>query len=211
MISVVLLAIVDVLLATLFLLKSNWTKASWLTATSDFHFCTTSVDLWFTAISRFSLISGAIFGIRLNTTQGRARLRLSRKPIYCISFGIVVYVLAKFLASTECVEAHSSKVWFWLFLGHTALFSLTFSWSWWVMGRGALLKTELVVNKDQEVGSVLGSSSSESDNESVDSEDSSSERFVHDLMSHHCSLVINAKCSITLNKTMNTPQNLLPF
>ena len=178
---VVLLNIVDVLLGTLLLLKSKWTLKSWQNATADLKFCTCTIDLWFIAISRFALIIGAVFGVRLNPIQGRARLRLSRRPIFLLSFGIIVYVLIKFLSSTECVQEHSSKVWLWLFFGHTCLFSFNLSWSWWVLSRGSLEQPVLAVNSDREVGSVLepegSASQSDSDDESVDSDDNSDTRL----------------------------------
>jgi hypothetical protein len=90
---VVLLNLVDVLLGTLLLLKSKWTLKSWQNATADLKFCTCTIDLWFIAISRFALIIGAVFGVRLNPIQGRARLRLSRRPIFLLSFGGILRLL----------------------------------------------------------------------------------------------------------------------
>ena len=172
----------DILLATLLLLKSKWTVNSWLSATEDLNFCTCRIDLWFIAIGRFALIIGALFGIRLSPIRGHARLRLSRRPIYILSFGIIVYVLIKFLLSTECEQEHSFKVWLWCFFGHTCLFSLNLSWSWWTLSRAPLQQPVMIINENQEVGSLLeqdgSTSQSDSDDESIDSDDSSNDRYV---------------------------------
>jgi hypothetical protein len=175
--------LLDILLATLLLLKSKWTLKSWLNATADLDFCTCTIDLWLISISRFALITGAVLGRRLNPSNSHARLRLSRRPVFILSFGIIVYVLIKFLLSTECTQEHSLKVWLWCFLGHTCLFSLNLSWSWWTLSKKpALQRPVVVVNVNQEVGSVLdqdeSASQSDSDDESSDSGDSSNDRFV---------------------------------
>ena len=179
---VVILHVLDVLLASLLLLKSKWTSKSWQNATADLTFCTCTIDLWFIAISRFAIMIGAIVGLKVNSAQGLARLKLSRRPIFCLSFAAIVYVLGKFLASTECSQDHSSKVWLWLFFGHTCLFSLNFSWNWWSLGKASIQEPTLVVNADQEIGVMLDRERSrlkaDSDDESVDSDDSSHDRFV---------------------------------
>ena len=180
---VVLLHILDVLVASLLLLKAKWASKSWLNATSDLNFCTCTIDMWLIAISRFAMMIGAIVGLKVNTVQGQARLRLSRRPIFCLSFASIVYVLGKFLASTECTQDHSSKVWLWVFFGHTCLFSMIFSWNWWTLGKISIQGPALVVNAEQEISVMLDNERSRtesySDDESVNSDASSHDRFVH--------------------------------
>lgn len=179
---VISLNFLDVALATLFLLKSNFSWKSWQNASADLTFCSFTVDLWCITICRFALIFGAIFGLKVNPVQGSARLKLSRRPIYCLAFAIIVYVLSKFLASTECMLGNDSKMWLWLFFGQTCMFSLVFSWCWWVLGNESPQHPLLVINADEEAGSlmedVVSTSSSDSDSESTNSDDSGNVRFV---------------------------------
>ena len=172
-----ILNILDFILATLLLFKSKWTVDSWLNATADLNFCKCTVDLWLIAVFRLALITGATIGIRINLIHGPARLKLSKKPIFCFSFGIIVYVLIKFLVSTECPQEHSSKIWLWLFFAQTCLFSIIFSWSWWFLGKHAVESPVLTVNADQEIESIPREqglmSNSDSDDESNDSDSSS--------------------------------------
>ena len=179
---VLLMCSFDIVLSTIILLNFKFTERSWLVSTSNFEFCSSSLDLWLLGVIRFTLILGAALGLTKNRRDGVARLKLSRTPIFLISFGIIIYVIVKFLSTTECVLSKSTKIWLWSFHGHSVLFSIGLSCSWWVLGKargpGTLRHPVVAVNGDQEVGSVLGrepllSTQKDSDNESNCSSDSS--------------------------------------
>ena len=169
----------DIVLSTIILLNFKFSERSWLASTSNFEFCSSSLDLWLLGLIRFTLTLGAVLGLTKNRRDGVARLKLSRRPIFSISFGIIIYVIVKFLSTTECVLSKTTKIWLWSFHGHSVLFSIGLSCSWWVLGKaGTLRYPVVVVNGDQEVGSVLGrepllSTQKDSDNESNCSSDSS--------------------------------------
>lgn len=163
----------DIMLATLLLFRTKWTLHSWLVAVSDLNFCTTLIDLWLLAISRFALIAGAVIGTKMNPAKSCLRLRRCRRIIFFLTFGIVVYDLVKLLASTECGQTHRKKRFFWLFLGHTFFFSVVMSWNWWMLGKPHIVSGQtLSVNADHEVCPVLNedSCSSISDDESESDE-----------------------------------------
>lgn len=151
---IVLFSLLDIILSTLLLLNFKWTETSWKTETSSFVFCTSSFDLWLLGCVRISLILGALFGSRKNRKEGWSRLKLCRRPVYCLSYGMMVYAVVKLLASTECVLSETSKIYLWSFLAHTVVFSLGFSWSWRALGKRNFARPVMVVNSDQEVGSV---------------------------------------------------------
>lgn len=186
----VFISLLDSVTSTVLFLNFKWTKHSWISATSNFEFCTSTLDLWLLSWMRFTLTVGAVLGLQKNIQDGLSRLKLFRRPIFILTFGIIVYVIVKFLCSTECARSKASTVWLWSFLGQSVLFSLGLSWSWWVLGKGTFRHPVLVINSDEEVGPVLERETQWSSDMDSESSNSSSDGSENRLVAVTCYFLI---------------------
>ena len=146
----ILCAIVDVLLSGVLLIHGK--DISTLNQLHDFKFCSSVFDLWILSLVRSCTILGASFGVLFAKRKMDAVSRinhLSKPWLYC-GVGVVIFVVGKFLLSTECSLESSSKIWLWAFMGWT-VGSTVMAYGLWYL----LCKIKFSsMSTEQEIGSI---------------------------------------------------------
>ena len=146
----ILCAIVDVLLSGVLLIHGK--DISTLNQLHEFKFCSCVFDLWILSLARSCTIFGASFGVLFAKRKMDAVSRINhlRKPwLYC-GVGVVIFVVGKFLLSTECRLESSSKIWLWAFMGWT-VGSTVMAYGLWYL----LCKIKFSsMSTEQEIGSI---------------------------------------------------------
>ncbi|XP_031572026.1 ATP-binding cassette sub-family B member 9-like [Actinia tenebrosa] len=103
---------IDLFVSTVFLI--HWDDFSQLSS-NNYKFCTSAFDLWVIALSRCVIILGAVVGFLRNKRDAIPRIASSVKPMGYFQGAIVIFLVVKFLMSTECHLEKTSKIWLWGF------------------------------------------------------------------------------------------------
>ena len=147
----VLCAVVDVLLSGVLLIRGK--DISTLNQRLQLNeFCSSVFDLWILSLVRSCTILGASFGVLFAKRKMDAvsRIKHLRKPwLYC-GIGVVVFVVGKFLLSTECSLDSSSKIWLWAFMGWTVSSTLMANGLWYLLCKIKFSS----ISTEQEIGSI---------------------------------------------------------
>ena len=147
----VLCAIVDVLLSGVLLIRGK--DISTLNQRLQLNeFCSSVFDLWILSLVRSCTILGASFGVLFAKRKMDAvsRIKHLRKPwLYC-GIGVVVFVVGKFLLSTECSLDSSSKIWLWAFMGWTVSSTVMANGLWYLLCKIKFSS----ISTEQEIGSI---------------------------------------------------------
>ena len=146
-----LCAVVDVLLSGVLLIRGK--DISTLNQRLQLNeFCSSVFDLWILSLVRSCTILGASFGVLFAKRKMDAvsRIKHLRKPwLYC-GIGVVVFVVGKFLLSTECSLDSSSKIWLWAFMGWTVSSTLMANGLWYLLCKIKFSS----ISTEQEIGSI---------------------------------------------------------
>ena len=147
----ILCAIVDVVLSGVLLIRGK--DISTLNQRLQLNeFCSCVFDLWILSLVRSCTILGASFGVLFAKRKMDAvsRIKHFRKPwLYC-GIVVVVFVVGKFLLSTECRMDSNSKIWLWAFMGWT-VGSTAMAYGLWYL----LCKIKFSsISTEQEIGSI---------------------------------------------------------
>lgn len=147
----VLCAVVDVLLSGVLLIRGK--DISTLNQRLQLNeFCSSVFDLWILSLVRSCTILGASFGVLFAKRKMDAvsRIKHLRKPwLYC-GIGVVVFVVGKFLLSTECSLDSSSKIWLWAFMGWTVSSTVMANGLWYLLCKIKFSS----ISTEQEIGSI---------------------------------------------------------
>lgn len=146
----ILCAIVDVLLSGVLLIRGK--DISSLNQLHEFKFCSCVFDLWILSLVRSCTILGASFGVLFAKRKMDAVSRINhfRKPwLYC-GVGVVIFVVGKFLVSTECSLDRSSKIWLWAFMGWTVSSTVMAYGLWYLLCKIKFSS----MSTEQEIGSI---------------------------------------------------------
>lgn len=118
----------------------------------EFKFCSSSFDLWILSLVRLCTLLGASFGVLFAKRKMDAVSRINnlKKPwLYC-GIAVVVFVVGKFLLSTECSLDSNPKIWLWAFMGWT-VGSTVMAYGLWYL----LCKLKFIgMSTEQEIGSI---------------------------------------------------------
>jgi len=118
----------------------------------EFKFCSSSFDLWILSLVRLCTLLGASFGVLFAKRKMDAVSRINnlKKPwLYC-GIAVVVFVVGKFLLSTECSLDSNPKIWLWAFMGWT-VGSTVMAYGLWFL----LCKLKFIgMSTEQEIGSI---------------------------------------------------------
>lgn len=146
-----LCAVVDVLLSGVLLIRGK--DISTLNQRLQLNeFCSSVFDLWILSLVRSCTILGASFGVLFAKRKMDAvsRIKHLRKPwLYC-GIGVVVFVVGKFLLSTECSLDSSSKIWLWAFMGWTVSSTVMANGLWYLLCKIKFSS----ISTEQEIGSI---------------------------------------------------------
>lgn len=146
----ILFAIVDFLLSGVLLTRGK--DISSLNQLHEFKFCSCVFDLWILSLVRSCTILGASFGVLFAKRKMDAVSRINhfRKPwLYC-GVGVVIFVVGKFLVSTECSLDRSSKIWLWAFMGWTVSSTVMAYGLWYLLCKIKFSS----MSTEQEIGSI---------------------------------------------------------
>lgn len=146
----ILCAIVDVLLSGVLLIRGK--DISSLNQLHEFKLCSCVFDLWILSLVRSCTILGASFGVLFAKRKMDAVSRINhfRKPwLYC-GVGVVIFVVGKFLVSTECSLDRSSKIWLWAFMGWTVSSTVMAYGLWYLLCKIKFSS----MSTEQEIGSI---------------------------------------------------------
>ncbi|XP_078365002.1 ABC-type oligopeptide transporter ABCB9-like [Oculina patagonica] len=146
-------ALLDVLLSGVLLIHgkniSSFTEHSQV---EDFKFCSSVFDLWILSLIRSCALLGATFGLLFAKRKMDAVSRIIqfKKPWLYYSIGVVVFVVVKFLLSTECSLDKNSKIWQWCFMGWTVGSTFMANGLWYLLSKIKVLG----MSTEQEIGSI---------------------------------------------------------
>lgn len=119
-----------------------------------FKFCSSVFDLWILSLVRCCTLLGAVFGVLFSKRKMEAVSRITafKKPWLYYSVGVVVFVVTKFLVSTECNLDRTSKIWFLSFLGWTVVGTVIANGLWHFLSKIKIT----ALSSEQETGSIQG-------------------------------------------------------
>ena len=188
-------ALVDTFLSVLLLIHgTNISRFSEHLQVQEFKFCSSVFDLWVLSILRSCSLFGAVFGLLCakRKKDAVARIILLTKPLLYYIIACTVYIVVKFLLSTECSMDKTAKIWFGCFMGWTFLGTLMTYGLWYLLSRIKVvsLSTEQEIGSIQERQTLLGindfdnSSDSNSDDEDIPSDKKESNISAWRLMSY---------------------------
>lgn len=146
-------ALLDILLSGVLLIHGrNISSFNEHSQVEDFKFCSSVFDLWILSLVRTCTLLGAAFGLLFAKRKMDAvsRIILLKKPLLYYSIGVVVFVVVKFLLSTECRLDKTSKIWLWSFMGWSVGSTILAYGLWYLLSK---LKV-LGLSTEREIGSV---------------------------------------------------------
>lgn len=146
-------ALLDILLSGVLLIHGrNISSFNEHSQVEDFKFCSSVFDLWIFSLVRSCSLLGAACGLLLAKRKMDAvsRIILLKKPLLYYSIGVVVFVVVKFLLSTECRLDKTSKIWLWSFMGWTVGSTVLAYGLWYLLSKIKVLG----LSTEQEIGSV---------------------------------------------------------
>lgn len=164
--------LVDFITSSILLIHGN-DLSLFGTQVTDYKFCSSSFDLLLISLLRLVLGLGSVLGLLFNRRDAVPRLASSTKLILYLSAGLIVFVVVKFLLSTECKMNHTSKVFYWTLSVWTIVCSATMNLYWYKLSKLSCVKRRNNLSTEEEIGSVLERERllEESSSESDDAED----------------------------------------
>lgn len=118
----------------------------------EFKFCSSGFDLWVLSLVRSCTLLGASFGVLFakHKMDAVSRIIFLKKPwLYC-GIGAVLFVVGKFLLSTECSLDNNSKIWLWCFMGWTVGSTIMAYGLWHLLSKIKFTG----MSTEQEIGSI---------------------------------------------------------
>lgn len=143
----------DVLLSGVLLIHGkNISSFNEHSQVKDFKFCSSVFDLWILSLVRSCALLGATFGLLFakHKMDAVSRIILLKKPWLYYSIGVVVFVVVKFLLSTECSLDKNSKIWQWCFMGWTVGSTVMANGLWYLLSKIKVLG----MSTEHEIGSI---------------------------------------------------------
>ena len=149
----ILCAIVDVSLSVVLLIRGkDISRFNQRLQVDEFKFCSSGFDLWVLSLIRSCTLLGASFGVLFAKRKMDAVSRINhlKKPwVYC-GIGVIIFVVGKFLLSTECSLDSTSKSWLWAFMAWT-VGSTVMAYGLWYL----LCNIKFIgMSTEQEIGSI---------------------------------------------------------
>ena len=145
----------------------------------EFEFCSSVFDLWVLSMVRLCGVVGTAFGFLFakRKLDAVSRISLFKKPLLHYSIAVVVFVVIKFLLSTECSMDKNAKIWLWCFMGWSVLGTIMTNLLWYFLSRikAVTLSTEQEIGSIQERETLLNVSDFSHDDSSTDQEDSTTD------------------------------------
>lgn len=125
----------------------------------EFKFCSSVFDLWILSMVRLCTLLGTTFGLLFAKRKMDAvsRIILLKKPFLYLSIAVIVFVVIKFLLSTECSLDKNAKIWLWCFMGWSLLATIVANGLWYLLSRiiAVSLSTEREIGSIQERETLL--------------------------------------------------------
>ena len=145
----------------------------------EFEFCSSVFDLWVLSMVRLCGVFGAAFGVLFakRKLDAVSRIKLFKKPLLYYSIAVVVFVVIKFLLSTECSMDKNAKIWLWCFMGWSVLGTIMTNLLWYFLSRikAVTLSTEQEIGSIQERETLLNVRDFSHDDSSTDQEDTTTD------------------------------------
>lgn len=118
----------------------------------SFKFCSSVFDLWVISLARSCTLLGAACGLLFAKRKMDAvsSIIFLKKPWLYYSIGVVVFVVVKFLLSTECSLDKYSKIWLWCFMGWSVCGTILAYGLWYLLSKIKVLS----LSTEQEIGSI---------------------------------------------------------
>ena len=145
---------VDFITSSILLIHGN-DLSTFGTQVTEYKFCSSCFDLWLISLLRLALGLGGILGVLFNRRDAVPRLASTRKLVLYLSAGLVIFVVVKFLLSTECKVEHTSKVFYWTLSVWTIVCSVTMNLYWYKLSKLSCVKRRCNLSTEGEIGSVL--------------------------------------------------------
>ena len=143
----------DALLSGVLLIRGkDFSRFNQHSQVEEFKFCSSVFDLWVISLARLCTLLGAILGLLFakRKVDAVSRIIFLKKPwLYC-SIGVVVFVVIKFLLSTECTLDKNSKLWLWCFMGWTVGSTIMANGLWYLLSKIKVMG----MSTEQETGSI---------------------------------------------------------
>lgn len=149
---VLIFTTIDLFVSTIFLI--HWDDFS-LVSSYDYKFCTSSFDLWVIALSRCVIILGAVVGFLRNKRDAIPRIASSVKPMGYFQGAIVIFLVVKFLMSTECHLEKTSKLWLWGFSAWNCVCSVLLVLCCYGLSKIQVPSLRSSLSTEKEIGDVL--------------------------------------------------------
>lgn len=146
-------ALLDVFLSSVLLIHGkDFSSFSQRLQVREFRFCSSVFDLWVLSMVRFCALFGAALGLLFakRKVEAVARIILFKKPLLYYSIAVVVFVVIKFLLSTECSLEKNAKIWLWCFMGWTFFGTVMANGLWYLLSKIKAVR----LSTEQEIGSI---------------------------------------------------------
>ena len=132
----------------------------------EYQFCVSSFDLWIISLFRLAVGFGCLIGVCRNRRDAVSRILSSRKIVFYISVAFVIFVVGKFLISTECKVNRTSKIFYWTFSVWTVTCSAAMNLYWFKLSKLSVRKRNILstlgeIGSVQEREALFGDSSSD--------------------------------------------------
>ena len=153
---------------------NNFSRFNQRLQIQEFEFCSSVFDLWVLSMVRLCGLFGAAFGFLFakRKLDAVSRISLFKKPLLYYSIAVVVFVVIKFLLSTECSMDKNAKIWLWCFMGWSVLGTIMTNLLWYFLSRikAVTLSTEQEIGSIQERETLLNVRDFSHDDSSTDQE-----------------------------------------
>lgn len=154
---------------------NNFSRFNQRLQIQEFEFCSSVFDLWVLSMVRLCGLFGAAFGFLFakRKLDAVSKISLFKKPLLYYSIAVVVFVVIKFLLSTECSMDKNAKIWLWCFMGWSVLGTIKTNLLWYFLSRikAVTLSTEQEIGSIQERETLLNVGDFSHDDSSTDQED----------------------------------------
>lgn len=152
----------DALLSGVLLIHGkNFSRFNQRLLVEEFKFCSSVFDLWVLSFFRVCMLLGAAFGLLFakRKLDAIARIILLKSPLLYCSIAVVVFVVIKFLLSTDkdCSMDRGARIWIWCFMGWSLLGTVITNGVWYLLSivKGSSLATEREIGSIQERETLL--------------------------------------------------------
>lgn len=158
---------------------NNFSRFNQRLQIQEFEFCSSVFDLWVLSMVRLCGLFGAAFGFLFakRKLDAVSKISLFKKPLLYYSIAVVVFVVIKFLLSTECSMDKNAKIWLWCFMGWSVLGTIKTNLLWHFLSRikAVTLSTEQEIGSIQERETLLNVGDFSHDDSSADQEDTTTD------------------------------------